>query len=138
MFGFLLQWPTILTVIKFPILVIAYPRLARHEERLARQKFGRAYLDYMRLTSAWIPKFFQPTVLTSKQIKMNTITKAILISTVLTLPALSGNAYSHQQDSNGSGMMTDPQMMGPEMMNMRMNTMQMMMEQKMEPQDQAD
>jgi hypothetical protein len=28
---------------------------------------------------------------------MNTIAKAILISTALTLPALSGNAYSHQQ-----------------------------------------
>ena len=58
MFGFLLQWPTILTVIMFPILVIVYLRLARHEERLARQEFGQAYLDYMRLTPAWIPKFF--------------------------------------------------------------------------------
>ena len=58
MFGFLLQWPTILTVIMFPILVIVYLRLARHEEHLARQEFGQTYLDYMRLTPAWIPKFF--------------------------------------------------------------------------------
>jgi len=48
---------------------------------------------------------------------MNTIAKAILISTALTLPALSGNAYSHQQgDSSGS-------MMSPKMMEQRMMKM---------------
>ena len=55
---------------------------------------------------------------------MNAIAKAILISTALTLPALSGNAYSHQQGNNSGGsmmggMMMGPQMMGQEMMNMR-------------------
>jgi len=48
---------------------------------------------------------------------MKTIAKAILISTVIALPAFSGNAYSHQQGS--SGMMMDPQMMGQQMMHMR-------------------
>src|SRR3972149_5432180 len=33
MFGFLLQWPTILTLGMFPILVWVYVRLARREER---------------------------------------------------------------------------------------------------------
>ena len=33
MFGFLLQWPTILTLVMFPILVTMYVRLARREER---------------------------------------------------------------------------------------------------------
>jgi len=50
---------------------------------------------------------------------MNTIAKAILISTVLVLPALSGNAYSHQQGDSGKGMMMGPQMMGQQMMKMR-------------------
>ena len=35
MFGFLLQWPTILTLAMFPILVVMYVRLARTEEREA-------------------------------------------------------------------------------------------------------
>lgn len=33
MFGFLLQWPTLLTLIMFPILVWAYVHLAKAEER---------------------------------------------------------------------------------------------------------
>lgn len=35
LFGFLLQWPTILTVPMFPILVVMYAHLARAEEREA-------------------------------------------------------------------------------------------------------
>jgi hypothetical protein len=50
---------------------------------------------------------------------MNTIAKAILISTVIALPGFSTNAYSHQQGNSGSGMMMDPHMMGQQMMNMR-------------------
>jgi protein-S-isoprenylcysteine O-methyltransferase Ste14 len=38
MFGFLLQWPTILTLAMFPVLVWMYVRLARSEER-----FGAAF-----------------------------------------------------------------------------------------------
>ena len=33
MFGFLLQWPTLLTLVMFPVLVVMYVRLARIEER---------------------------------------------------------------------------------------------------------
>jgi len=36
MFGFLLQWPTILTVAMFPVLVWMYVHLAHQEEREAR------------------------------------------------------------------------------------------------------
>ena len=35
MFGFLLQWPTLLTVAMFPVLAFMYWRLARHEEQEA-------------------------------------------------------------------------------------------------------
>lgn len=55
MFGFLLQWPTLLTLIMFPILVLMYVRLARREERGARAEFGAAYSRYEANTPAFFP-----------------------------------------------------------------------------------
>ncbi|XAZ30188.1 isoprenylcysteine carboxylmethyltransferase family protein [Paenarthrobacter ureafaciens] len=46
MFGFLLQWPTLLTLIMFPILVVVYHRLARREEKTMVAEFGEEYLAY--------------------------------------------------------------------------------------------
>ncbi|MBN8905753.1 MAG: isoprenylcysteine carboxylmethyltransferase family protein, partial [Rhodospirillales bacterium] len=40
MFGFLLQWPTLLTLAMFPVLVWMYVRLAHTEERDALSTFG--------------------------------------------------------------------------------------------------
>ena len=57
MFGFLLQWPTMLTLIMFPILVFMYVRLARYEEREARAEFGEAYTRYETNTPAFFPRF---------------------------------------------------------------------------------
>lgn len=54
--GFLLQWPTLLTLIMFPILVIMYVRLARSEEQQALQEFGDAYQRYMDEVPAFIPR----------------------------------------------------------------------------------
>lgn len=56
MFGFLLQWPTLVTLIMFPILVIVYMLLARREERDALAQFGDAYRAYMARTPAFIPR----------------------------------------------------------------------------------
>jgi protein-S-isoprenylcysteine O-methyltransferase Ste14 len=56
MFGFLLQWPTLLTVIMFPILVVVYMRLARHEEEMALKEFGEVYRTYMKRTPGFIPR----------------------------------------------------------------------------------
>ncbi len=56
MFGFLLQWPTILTVIMFPILVWVYTRLARSEERESMKAFGTEWDAYTRKTPAFIPR----------------------------------------------------------------------------------
>lgn len=55
MFGFLFQWPTLPTVIMFPILVYVYVRLARREEQVALEEFGDRYRDYMEKTPAFIP-----------------------------------------------------------------------------------
>jgi protein-S-isoprenylcysteine O-methyltransferase Ste14 len=55
MFGFLLQWPTILTLVMFPLLVWMYVRLAHTEERDALREMGREYEDYAAVTPRWIP-----------------------------------------------------------------------------------
>ncbi len=62
MFGFLLQWPTLLTLIMFPILVWIYVRLAKSEEADAEKEFGDAWRVYVKETPAFIPKWNQPKV----------------------------------------------------------------------------
>lgn len=57
MFGFLLQWPTILTVAMFPVLVVMYGYLARREERDMEAQFGEAYRQYAAKTPRFIPKW---------------------------------------------------------------------------------
>jgi len=44
--GFLLQWPTIITLIMAPFLLWRYAKLARIEEGEMVKKFGQQYLDY--------------------------------------------------------------------------------------------
>ncbi len=61
MLGFLFQWPTILTLIMFPILVWMYTRLAHSEERDAQKEFGEVWDAYAKQTPAFIPR--QRTVL---------------------------------------------------------------------------
>ncbi len=56
MTGFLLQWPTILTVLMYPVLVRMYIRLARLEEQESRQFFGEAYDQYIAVTPGFIPR----------------------------------------------------------------------------------
>ena len=56
MFGFLLQWPTILTVAMFPILVAMYGYLATREEADMRAEFGREYEAYAARTPRFFPK----------------------------------------------------------------------------------
>ena len=56
MFGFLLQWPTLLTLIMFPILVWMYMRLAKSEEKDAKREFGEAWDIYARNTPAFFPR----------------------------------------------------------------------------------
>lgn len=56
MFSFLLQWPTLITLIMFPILVFMYVRLAKSEERDTLAQFGDAYRRYMDAVPAFIPR----------------------------------------------------------------------------------
>lgn len=53
--GFLLQWPTLITLLMFPILIVMYIRLARREEQEAIAEFGDAYNAYMKSVPAFFP-----------------------------------------------------------------------------------
>ena len=55
MLGFLVQWPTILTVLMFPVLVRMYLWLAKREEEEAIEQFGDAYVQYAAVTPRFIP-----------------------------------------------------------------------------------
>lgn len=56
MFGFLLQWPTLLTLLMFPVLVIMYVRLAISEERQAEKEFGQTWRAYAAQTRRFLPR----------------------------------------------------------------------------------
>jgi protein-S-isoprenylcysteine O-methyltransferase Ste14 len=56
MIGFLLQWPTIPTLIMFPILVFIYAHLARSEERTVARQFGAEWVEYASRTPAFVPR----------------------------------------------------------------------------------
>jgi len=56
MFGLLLQWPTMVALLVFPVLVIIYARLARREERDVRAQFGEAWDGYVAWTLAFVPR----------------------------------------------------------------------------------
>ncbi len=56
MLGLLLQWPTLLTLLMFPVLVTMYVRLARREEREMRNEFGDVYGLYTERTPPIVPR----------------------------------------------------------------------------------
>lgn len=57
MLGFLLMWPTLLTLIMFPILLYMYYRLAKREEKDMESEFGQEYRQYVKQTPRFIPQF---------------------------------------------------------------------------------
>ena len=54
--GLLVQWPTIVTVITWPLLMAAYYRLAFREEAALEAKFGERFFEYRRRVPAFIPR----------------------------------------------------------------------------------
>jgi len=55
--GFLLQWPTLLTLVMFPILLVMYGRLAITEEAEMRKKFGAEFEAYANHTPRFLPSW---------------------------------------------------------------------------------
>lgn len=56
MFGFLLQWPTLVTLAMFPVLAVMYWRLALREEADMLREFGDDYARYAARTPRFIPR----------------------------------------------------------------------------------
>lgn len=67
MIGFLLQWPTIPTLLMFPVLVVVYARLARAEEREVAARFGDVWRSYAAATPAFVPRRRPHTVEHARQ-----------------------------------------------------------------------
>ena len=55
MAGFLLQWPTIPTLVMFPVLAFVYWRLATGEEAEVRRAFGKEWEAYAARTPRFVP-----------------------------------------------------------------------------------
>lgn len=73
--AFLLMWPTLLTVVMFPVLVVMYLRLARKEEQEVRSDFGEEYERYAIKTPTFFPKW---QALTSRE--MSVISSILLLT----------------------------------------------------------
>ena len=56
MFGFLVQWPTLVTLAMFPILVTMYVLLAKREDAEAAAQFGDAWRGYAARTPRFLPR----------------------------------------------------------------------------------
>ena len=55
-FGQLIHWPTIPTLVLFPIVVWAYYRLAKREEQEMRKNFGAEYQNYQNSVPMFFPR----------------------------------------------------------------------------------
>lgn len=54
--GFLLQWPTLLTLVMFPVLLAMYARLSITEKDEMRRQFGSDYEAYALRTPRFFPR----------------------------------------------------------------------------------
>jgi protein-S-isoprenylcysteine O-methyltransferase Ste14 len=57
--GFLIQWPSLTTLIMWPILIFAYYKLAIREEKDLVKQFGPEFLEYKKRTPALVPRLWK-------------------------------------------------------------------------------
>lgn len=60
--GSLVQWPTLITLLMAPVLLITYYHLARREEQEMLARFGEAYQEYARQIPAFFPRWDQQSL----------------------------------------------------------------------------
>lgn len=54
--GFLIQWPSLTTLVMWPVLTFAYYRLVQREERDLERRFGMDFLEYRQRVPAFVPR----------------------------------------------------------------------------------
>lgn len=54
-FGQIVHWPTLITVVLFPLIVLAHVRLAHKEEQGMARRFGAAYEAYRTKVPMFLP-----------------------------------------------------------------------------------
>lgn len=54
--GWLIHWPTIPTMVMWPILVLLYYKLAKKEEKEMEKRFGEKFREYKQNVPMFIPK----------------------------------------------------------------------------------
>ena len=64
--GMLIQWPTIVTLVMWPILMFMYYRLARREEKEMEDRFGEKYATYRRNVPMFVPRLATTSPVTVK------------------------------------------------------------------------
>ncbi|HEY9114552.1 MAG TPA: isoprenylcysteine carboxylmethyltransferase family protein [Bacteroidales bacterium] len=64
--GFLVQWPTLITLFMWPILMILYHRLSVREEKVLRGKFGKEFEQYKSKVPAYFPRLSNNKLLENK------------------------------------------------------------------------
>lgn len=69
--GFLIQWPTLITLAMWPALMIVYYRLSMQEEKELAEKFGEEFYKYREKVPAFIPntkggKYIKPGKIVEK------------------------------------------------------------------------
>lgn len=57
MVGMLIQWPTVITGMMFPVLIFVYHRLSKLEESEMIRNFGDTYHRYMEQTPMFVPRW---------------------------------------------------------------------------------
>lgn len=56
--AFMIQWPTLTTLILWPFVIVMYVRLAKREEQDVLGEFPHEYPDYMQRTPMFFPRFW--------------------------------------------------------------------------------
>ncbi|KON31958.1 hypothetical protein AC478_01700 [miscellaneous Crenarchaeota group-1 archaeon SG8-32-3] len=54
--GMLLEWPTIFTLLLWPVLTVVYYRLAKDEDKEIEAQFGEEFREYKRTVPAFLPR----------------------------------------------------------------------------------
>ena len=67
MLGFLAQWPTIPTLVMFPVLVLVYRQLAIAEERESHAAHGSQWDAYAARTPRFVPRFTRVQLISAQR-----------------------------------------------------------------------